>query len=322
MWALRLVAPRTFAEVDVPAPTEGELTDGDVLLDVLAGGICGSDLPIFRGVAPAATSLSVTDPPGPGAPLHEVVGRVVASRDPAHQVGSRVVGWASNFDGLAERIVSRGDNLAPARTALPPVREVMLQPLACVRYAVEQLPRVRGARAAVLGLGPIGLLFAHMLRSAGAATVLGVDAVDRSGVASAFGVDEVVHATTYRWVTHLKPADRPDLVVEAIGHNSATVNHAIAACAAGGCVYVFGVPDEPVYPIDVEVLLRRNLTVKSGLTLERPRMLAAAADYLDDHPGLADTYVTDVHPARSAQRAFDAAVRPAPEQVKVTLDYV
>jgi threonine dehydrogenase-like Zn-dependent dehydrogenase len=321
MWAMQLVAPCTLAEVDVPTPGQRDLSSGEVLLEVLAGGICGSDLPTFRGIAPAGPAMSVFGPPMPGAPLHEVVGRVVASRDPAHEVGSRVVGWATNFNGLAEVIVSHGDDLAPATTGLPPEREVMLQPLACVLYTVEQLRRVRGARVAVLGLGPIGLLFAHVLRAAGAASVVGVDAVDRSAHAPAFGLDETIHATTHRWVAELKPDDRPDLVIEAIGHNSATVNHALSACVVGGCVFAFGVPDEAIYPIDFELMLRRNLTLMSGLTLERPRMLTAAAEYVDAHPGLADAYVTDVHPVRGAQQAFDAAVRPAPAQGKITLAY-
>lgn len=320
MWAQQLVAPRTLVEVDVPAPAERDLGEREVLVEVLAGGICGSDLPTFRGGKPADGPAARGYEPVPGAPLHEVVGRVLATTDPDHEVGSRVVGWASKFDGLAERIVSRGDDLAPAATALPPERAVLLQPLACVIYAVQQIPRVEGARAAVLGLGPIGLLFAHVLRSAGAASVTGVDLVDRSGLAADFGLDETVHGSTDRWVSGLAPTDRPDVVVEAVGHNITTLNHAITACAKGGSVYAFGVPDDPIYPIDVNAMLRRNLTLMSGITLERPRMLLAAGEYLAAHPELADTYVTDIHPADKAQQAFDAAVRPAPAQVKITLD--
>lgn len=320
MWAQQLVAPMTLAEVDVPAPAERDLGDREVLVEVLAGGICGSDLPTFRGGKPADGPAARGYQPLPGAPLHEVVGRVVATTDPAHEVGSRVVGWASRFDGLAERIVSRGDDLALAATDLPPERAVLLQPLACVLYAVQQIPGVRGSRAAVLGLGPIGLLFAHVLRAAGAASVTGVDLVDRTALAPHFGLDESVHASSDRWLTDLTDADRPDVVVEAVGHNISTLSHAISACARGGRVYAFGVPDDPIYPIDLNAMLRRNLTLISGITLERPRMLTEAGEYLAAHPELADTYVTDIHPADKAQQAFDAAVRPAPTQAKITLD--
>lgn len=319
MWAQQLVAPSTLVEVDVPAPTARDLRGEEVLVEVLAGGICGSDLPAFKGTAAAQGSAAGAGGPVPGAPLHEVVGRVVASTDPTHEVGSRVVGWATGFDGLAELVTSRGDDLAPDTSGLPPARSVLLQPLACVLYAVEQLPALQGVRAAVLGLGPIGLLFAHVMNAAGA-IITGVDLVDRTGEAKAFGLAEVAHLSTDRWVAGLTDDERPAVVVEAVGHNAATVNHAVAACARQGTVFAFGVPDDPIYPIDVEAMLRRNLTLKSGITLERPRMLTAAGEYLAAHPDLAETYVSHVHRADRAQAAFEAAVRPAPGQVKITLD--
>ena len=49
-----------------------------------------------------------------------------------------------------------------------------------------------GLTCAVLGLGPIGLLFCHVLKERGAARVFGVDRVDRSAIAPRFGVDDVV----------------------------------------------------------------------------------------------------------------------------------
>ncbi len=49
MWAYRLVAPYTFERVDIPEKTSECLGDRQVLLHFLAAGICGSDLPGFRG---------------------------------------------------------------------------------------------------------------------------------------------------------------------------------------------------------------------------------------------------------------------------------
>ena len=42
-----LTAPATWTPVEVPAPDPAALPDGEVLVRVLAGGICGSDLPAF-----------------------------------------------------------------------------------------------------------------------------------------------------------------------------------------------------------------------------------------------------------------------------------
>src|ERR1044072_745469 len=50
VWAYRLVAPYTFERLDVPSRTPEDLTDRHVLLRFMAAGVCGSDLPPFRGV--------------------------------------------------------------------------------------------------------------------------------------------------------------------------------------------------------------------------------------------------------------------------------
>lgn len=50
MWCYRLVAPYTFERVTVPEPAPDRLRDGQVLLKFLAAGICGSDIPGFKGV--------------------------------------------------------------------------------------------------------------------------------------------------------------------------------------------------------------------------------------------------------------------------------
>ena len=101
-----------------------------------------------------------------------------------------VVGWASGFDGLMEQVVADGDGLASYDQALRPEHAVALQPLACVLYAVEQLPDLTGRHVAVLGQGSIGLLFSHVAKAAGAAQVTGVDPVDRTDIGPAFGVDK------------------------------------------------------------------------------------------------------------------------------------
>ena len=67
------------------------------------------------------------------------------------------------FDGIAELVATDGDALAGFDTGLPAPTAVMLQPLAGVLYAVEQLGDVSSLTVAVIGQGPIGLLFSHVL---------------------------------------------------------------------------------------------------------------------------------------------------------------
>jgi L-iditol 2-dehydrogenase len=321
MWAQVLHGPFTFQRVEVPTPRGDDLADGQVLLTTRAGGICGSDLPFFKG----APFLHGADPsgwatPAPGFPLHEVVGEVVASRHPAHSAGDLVVGWASAFDGIAELVVTDGEGLAGYDTALPPTTAVMLQPLACVLYAVEQFGDVRGRKVAVIGQGPIGLLFSHVLKQRGARSVVGVDRIDRSEHAPVFGVDETVTAASSRWAATLGETDRPDLVVEAVGHQVTTLRDSLTAAAVGGEILYFGIPDDLVYPLDMMTMVRKNLTLRSGVTLERRRVLRDAGAYLAAHPALRDVYVSDVYAVGDVQQAFAAAIQPRAGQYKVALD--
>ena len=319
MWAHRLVGPQRLELVDVPAPRESALAPGEVLVAAAAGGICGSDLPFFRGGVSPDVGPDAREFGTPGFPMHEVAGAVVASRHPDIGVGEDVVGWAPRFDGLAELVVCDGDGLHAHDRRLPARTAVMLQPLACVLYAMEQVRPVSGRTVAVIGQGPIGALFGHVAKTAGAARVVGVDRVDRSDTAAVFGVDEPVWASSDLWAASLPAGERPDLVVEAVGHQTATLAHAVEAVAFGGEVFYFGVPDELVYPLPMRLMLRKNLTLRAGVTLERRRVLALAEQYLREHPELAECYVSHAFPVDDAQAAFEHAVRPAPGQVKVVV---
>jgi L-iditol 2-dehydrogenase len=320
MKAQILVAPRQFDLVEVPTPTADDVPPGGVLLRVLAGGICGSDLPHWKGMrSPDPRDHGAVAAGIPGLPMHEVAGDVVHSKHPRLRPGARVVGWATGFDGLAEYVVTPGDAVAVVDASLPPEVAVMLQPLACVLHTVERLGSIEGVRVAVLGLGPIGLLFGHVFASRDAARVVGVDRVDRSDVAAGYGFDEVVVASADRWAAHLPEADRPAVVVEAIGHQAGTLTDAVVAAAPRGVIFYFGVPDDPVYPLPMRTFLRKDLTLISGVTRDYARGITEAEEYVRAYPDLLERYVTHVLPFEQAQEAYHLAERPAVGQRKVVL---
>jgi threonine dehydrogenase-like Zn-dependent dehydrogenase len=320
MWAMALAGPGTFARVTTPRPQTHDLGKGRALLRVLVGGICGSDGPYFRGAPGPLPSTPLPGLYGPtGFPMHEIVGEVLATDDPELKAGQRVVGWAESFDGLAELVTTRADGLAPYNADLTPAQAVLIQPLACVLYAVERIGDVRGHSCAVIGLGPIGMLFAHVLASRGAATVLGVDPVDRSSCADDFKLDSVVSVKSATWVSTLSDGERPHVVVEAVGHQVGTLNDALQAVGHSGSVFYFGVPDSEIYPINMERMVRKNLTLQAGGTLERRRVLLDAGTYLGENPGLADALVTHVFDVADVQAAYDCALKPQAGRLKVAV---
>jgi L-iditol 2-dehydrogenase len=315
MWAYAITAPGRLERVGVADLDPDALKPGRVLVRLQAGGICGSDLPSFRG----RRNPFVDFYGEPGYPLHELVGEVVGSTAEDLPTGTRVVGWAEGHRGLAEYFVARADNLLALDGELSAVEATVIQPLCTVLHALDRID-VAGRRVAVIGQGSIGLLFSHALKARGAASVTGVDRVDRRDVAAAFGVDDPVWDDSAAWSAGLDPAEGPQVVVEAVGHQTGTLEDAVLAAAPGGTVLAFGVPDDTHYPFPFTAFFRKHLTLLAGATTDRRDALAQAAEYLREHRDLLAPYITDVLPVARAQEAFELAVRPAPGRLKVVLD--
>ncbi|WP_163505053.1 zinc-dependent alcohol dehydrogenase [Fodinicola acaciae] len=312
MWAWRQPAPYEFERVDVPEPDPADLGAGAVLARFRAGAICGSDLPPFTGVH----NLEFPQTGMLGAPLHEFVGDVVFSASPRIQVGDRVVGTAWPT-ALMEIVTSGDDRLHVLSPKLDDVHATSAQPLCCVLCAVQRLGDVRGKRVAVLGLGPIGVLFATILHGRGA-YVVGVDRVDRRDVAEIFGIDEPVRAHIRQWTAGLSDVDRPDVVIDAVGHSHDILRDCVDAVRPHGEIFVFGLPEED-YVLPMRRFFRKNLTLKAGVTWDWPRHLAAAEAFLVARPELTAAYVTDIFRLEDIRDAFLTALRPAAGRLKIGL---
>jgi len=323
MLAWSLEAPGSFGKREIPQPGPSDLSSGEVLLRVLVGGICGSDLPYFAGKL--HSTMADDNTPGvariAGYPLHEIVGEVVASRYEHLEAGERVVGWATGVNALTGFVVNAGRDVHAYDTALGAVEAITLQPLACVLGAMNDLGDVRGATVAVLGQGPTGLLFSHVAKTRGARVVTGVDRINRADCAADFGLDRFEHSSTDRWAATIGAEDAPDVIIEAIGHQVGTLTHAIEAVAVRGRIYCFGIPDDEVYPIPMKAVLRKKLTMQAGWILpdDRRAVLAEADAYLAWAPELAKGFVTDVHDFDHVPEAFQTAATPKPGQRKVAI---
>lgn len=314
MWAYRLLGPGVLERVGVlgygPA-----LGPGEVRLRLLAGGLCGSDMPRFKGL------FGPRGDEGYGsAPLHEVVGEVVETAAPGLKAGQRVVGTLGREGGLAELVVAQAWKLVPVPDELDDTEAVVIQPLATVLRAVGKFPVLTGARAAVLGAGPIGLAFCHVLKDGGASSVSAIDPIERSGVAKAFGADSFHQMTSADWLRMLADCDRPQVVVEAVGHQQGTVGDAICAVAEHGYVFGFGEPDDAHYTVPYEELYLKDATLASGRTTDEwPEALVAGGRYLQKHRADFTRYVSHIIRAEDAQRAYSLYEKPQPGRLKVVI---
>ena len=303
---------------------------GEVLLDVAAVGLCGSDLHYFKdgGIG----SARITEPFVPGhefggwltedvAELGLTRGTLVAV-DPNKACGH--CAWcreghgnlcpnvefigAPPFDGaMTRQIWVPHSQLVPLPSHFTPLDAVMLEPLGVAIHAVDLAKLRPGERVVLVGCGPIGLLILQVLKAAGAGEVLAVDpqahrqeAATRSGADWAGGsVAEAVGRTN---------GEGAPLVIEAT-NSPYGFRDAVEGARIGGRVVLVGIPDGDTYTMPAAAARRRALKVKfarrMGDVYERAIALVDAgavdvASLVTRRVGLADA------PAAFRDHAADA----------------
>ena len=265
MNALTVVPGRagSAALVDVPEPA---LSDGPILVETLAVGVCGTDLEILAGAygwsPPGRERLilgheslgRVLEAPddAPVAPGDLVVG-IVRRPDPVPCANCAVREWdfcrngrytergIKEHDGyLSERYRITADYLVKVDPGLGTLG-VLLEPTSVVAKAWEQVQRI-GERAhwaprtvLVTGAGPIGLLAALL----GVQRGLDVHVLDR---VSAGPKTELVASlgATYHSGSIGDTGLRPDVVIECTGVASVILD-AMSHVGVGGVMCLTGV---------------------------------------------------------------------------------
>lgn len=314
MWAYRLTGPGFVERCDRP-DDERELGPGQVRLRFKVAGLCGSDMPKLNGII-------VRKDAGDNdyAPIHELVGEVIESASSELSVGERVVGSGGRANGLSEFHVESDQAFIGVPADLGDAEAVTIQSLGTVIRAAGLFPDVAGRRVAVIGAGPIGLAFCHVLKHRGAAHLTSVDPVERDEAARHFGADEFVRLRSTQWAESLDDKSRPDIVVEAVGHQHATITDALRAVATKGFVYGFGSPDDPDYALPYQQVYERGLTLRAGRTLGGwLGVLRDGRDYLLKHRDDFKSYISHEIPVSEAQTAYSLYARPQAGRLKVAI---
>ena len=271
---------------DVPQPVVE--ADDDVVIEVEACGICGSDLQILNvppghpadvGVVMGHEFIGRVQAIGAGVAGLTVGQRVTVDPDPKCGVcGPCRAGRPASCEDIAALGIFRDGALAshvkaPAAAVFPisdapPARvAALIEPLACVVNGVNKANPRPGESAIIFGAGAIGCLFLAMFKAAGAAPVIVVEPqAARAAVAAAVGADAVVHPDELaERRAELLPYGA-DILVDAVGSQFATtVEHA----ALGGRIVLFGderhgaAGDPPVH--DHPPIVVRARHVRHGL---------------------------------------------------------
>jgi threonine dehydrogenase-like Zn-dependent dehydrogenase len=307
--------------VDVPIPALPPRAEEHLLIRTERASICGSDIPFFTGKKPG-----LEFPLRPGAHAHECTGRVVASTSAGFSPGDLVAAVPEDDLGLAEYFVARAEKAVLLPNDLVDCEECpFIQPLSTVLNAVDRLGDVRGRTVAVVGLGSIGLFFCWVLRKRGAGAIVGIDPLqDRCRTAEGMGATSTLPRLAVEVVRDRSAAPHgwsdPDICIEAVGHQSQTLNDCIHLVAEGGCVLAFGVPDEPTYEVEFETFFRKNARLLAVVTPDWRKYLREARDLLSSARRELLPLATHRFPILESGRAFDLYAEKRDGILKAVLD--
>ncbi len=266
---------------DVAAPEAGP---GEVVVQVEAAGICGSDVHGFMGTTGRRTPPLVMGHEFSG--TLAAVGPGVAGR----AVGDRVVvqplltcgecancraglpniclnrrGIGMNVDGAyAETVRVPASLLYPLPEELTWEQGAMVEPLAVALHAVNKTPLALGDTVAIIGAGPIGLLAVLAARLKGAGTVVVSDlSPHRLELARQLGADLAINAREQdpvAAVRDLTGGAGAHATIEAVGVGPA-VKQSLALVRTGGQVTWIG-NSAPEVPVPMQEVVTRELTIR------------------------------------------------------------
>ena len=272
----------------VPIP---EIGPGELLVRVRTALTCGTDVKVFR----RGYHAKMIRPPALFG--HEMAGDVVAvGEGVAHfRPGQRIVaansapcdrcffcqhgqqnlcqdllfnnGAYAEFIRLPARIVQKNTYVIPSSLGYKDA--ALVEPLACSVRGLDESNVHAGDTLAIIGLGPIGLMFVQLAKYAYGAHVIAIarrqEQVDR---AMLLGADEGLlmrdHATLASELKALTGGRGADVVIEAIGHPEAW-ELATQLVRRGGTINFFGgCPSGTKVGLDTGLLHYSEITCRAS----------------------------------------------------------
>ncbi|HEX4037855.1 MAG TPA: galactitol-1-phosphate 5-dehydrogenase [Acidobacteriaceae bacterium] len=331
---------------DLPTPAPGP---GELLIQVAACGICGSDVHGFDGSSGRRIPPIVMG--------HEAAGIVAAAGDgvAAFQPGDRVT-FDSTVSCGACPCCQRGEiNLCDRREVLGvscgeyrragafaefvtvPDRiayklpanlsfaeAAMLEPTAVALHAVRVSEIRDGATALVLGAGMIGLLTLQAARAAGCSRVFIAD-IDptRLQLAASLGASETIQLSNdlsgpdlaAAILSRTGPGPGLDLALEAVGREE-TIQAAIHSVRKGGTVTLIGnITPQVAIPLQIVVSRQLRLQGTAASAGEYPQ----AIDLISRGIIQVKPLITAVAPLEEGPRWFDRLYAHEPNLMKIVL---
>jgi L-iditol 2-dehydrogenase len=281
-----LTGIRKMEMVQKDTPTIG--TPGEVLLKLLAAGVCGSDIHYYREGRIGDQVVNY-----PFAVGHECVAEVIdignqvkgvkigdtVAVDPCISCGEcsqcligrehtclnqKFLGSPPRIEGcLSEYIVMPEKNCYPLPPQLSVEEGVLVEPLSIGYYALQFLKKNSMSKIGILGVGPIGLSVLLIAQQQGIEEIFITDKLDyRLTFAQKNGAFFCGNPLTRDIVFELfrRVPEGLDAVFECCGQQDA-LNQAIEILKPGGKLIIVGIPEVENIYFNISKIRRKEITI-------------------------------------------------------------
>ncbi len=272
----------SFREIPIPHPEKNQ-----VLVKIKRIGVCGSDIHVYHGTHPF-TSYPITQGHELSAQVAELgegvtgftVGQKVTIEPQVYcgecypcthgkynlcehlkVMGFQTTGTASEYFAVdASKVTALPENLTYNEGA-------MIEPLAVTVHAAKRFGELKGAKVAILGCGPIGILLAQSCKALGAKEVMITDISDyRLQLAKTCGADYTVNTKTKDFGEAMVEAfgpDKADAIYDCAG-NDTTMGQAIQYARKGSTIILVAVFGK-LAAVDLAVLNDHELDLNTSM---------------------------------------------------------
>ncbi len=313
---------------EVPVPTPGP---DDIVVRIIAAGICGSDLGFLR-------DGYIGRPSGEPVPLgHELVGIIhtmgenVSSLETGQRVvihpmkGRNRIGTGDPVHGgFAEYLLVRdarsGESVFPVQDNLSLERAVLTEPIAVSMHGLNKAATHAGDRVVILGAGPIGLGAVAALKHRGVQDIVVVDVIEeRLERARQLGASATVNTShqalreslesslgTVKSKVMRQPSINASLYIDCAGH-APLLDEVFGMACDGARLLILATHKKPV-AMDLAQLIIKEISVIGSLSY--PTEFAEVLEMLGNQQLAIEPMISHSYPLDDYEVAFLTAQDP------------
>ncbi|MCX7780805.1 MAG: alcohol dehydrogenase catalytic domain-containing protein [Negativicutes bacterium] len=309
-----------------PLPT---LQEHEVKIRIAYGGICGSDLRVYKGLISYARY--------PIRPGHEALGTIIEAGPRAGlEAGTRVVIFPNTYCGNCEFCVKGKTNICrykkplgvstdgvfaqeiiidakyaiPIPAGVPDKRAILVEPFAVTVHALKKAEIGRNTSVAVVGCGAEGLLAIALALKLGAdVTAIDINPV-KLDIARSLGA---VHTGGPQ---EIRQDAMFDVVIEAAGVREA-IEQALRMVKPGGAMIALGITGDAVKLMPIHIV-RSEISI-FGTIIYTKQDFHDAIQYLSDPSFRVDPVLAKIVPFTECQLALEDAL--SGNYGKIVLDF-